>query len=121
MRFVGPKPRPNGVGDGWPVDIPAPVRLVMSEGGTRRQLYRPGQAVRVGLTAGSDRQIRRTLPAAGREAEGLHLTRTGREGCPEKPLARHPPTVPQTDTGRRVEDTQARERTLVKELGKLTP
>ena len=39
----------------------------------------------------------------------------------EKPLASRAPTVPQTDTGRRVEDTQARERTLVKELGNLTP
>jgi len=29
--------------------------------------------------------------------------------------------VPQTDTGRRVEDTQAIEKTLVKELGKMTP
>jgi hypothetical protein len=55
------------------------------------------------------------------EAEGLLPTRTRSEGRPEKPLARRVPTVPQTDTGRRVEDTQARERTLVKELGKLTP
>ena len=30
-------------------------------------------------------------------------------------------TVPQTDTGRQVEDTKARERTLVKELGKWVP
>ena len=30
-------------------------------------------------------------------------------------------SVPETDTGRWVEDTQARERTLVKELGNLTP
>jgi hypothetical protein len=29
--------------------------------------------------------------------------------------------VPQTDTGRQVEDTKAIERPLVKELGKLTP
>ena len=29
--------------------------------------------------------------------------------------------VPQTDTGRRVEDTQANGRTFVKELGKLAP
>src|SRR4051812_7143164 len=72
----------------------------------------------------SDRQIRRTgktqLPACG-EVKGLHLTRTRPRGRREKPLARHLPTVPQTDTGRRVEDTQARERTLVKELGKLAP
>ena len=30
-------------------------------------------------------------------------------------------TVPQTDTGRRVENTQANGRTFVKELGKLAP
>ena len=42
--------------------------------------------------------------------------------CQEKPLSvesRVP--VPQTDTGRWVEHTKAIERTLVKELGKLTP
>ena len=30
-------------------------------------------------------------------------------------------TVPETNTGRRVENTKALERTLVKELGKLAP
>ena len=30
-------------------------------------------------------------------------------------------TVPQTDSGGQVENTEALERTLVKELGKLTP
>jgi hypothetical protein len=42
--------------------------------------------------------------------------------CREKPLSvetRVP--VPQTDTGRRVEDTKANGRTLVKELGKMAP
>ena len=43
-------------------------------------------------------------------------------GCREKPLNEDTEAlVPQTDTGRRVEDTQANGRTLVKELGKLTP
>ena len=28
-RLVGPKPRPNGVGDGCPVDIPEPEWIVM--------------------------------------------------------------------------------------------
>ncbi len=40
---------------------------------------------------------------------------------PEKPLARSKVPVPQTDTGRRGEYPKARERTLVKELGKMTP
>ena len=39
----------------------------------------------------------------------------------EKPLVSVSLPVPQTDTGGQVEDTKAREITLVKELGKLTP
>jgi hypothetical protein len=41
--------------------------------------------------------------------------------CQEKPLVSLTLTVPQTDTGRQVEDTKACEITLVKELGNLTP
>ena len=99
-------------------------RPFSSEGGTRLQACCPGLEVRVLLIVRSDRQIRRagqTQRMAGEEVKGSHPTRTRGEGGLEKPLAREGPTVPQTDTGRRVEDTQARERTLVKELGKLTP
>jgi hypothetical protein len=95
-----------------------------AKGGRLPNLTRPGLEVRVLLIAWSDRQIRRTgqtQQVAGGEVKGSHPTRTRGEGGQEKPLAREGPTVPQTDTGRRVEDTQARERTLVKELGKLTP
>ncbi len=41
--------------------------------------------------------------------------------CQEKLLVRIRPPVPQTDTGSRVEKTKVSERTLVKELGKMTP
>ena len=42
--------------------------------------------------------------------------------CREKPLNDETQVpVPQTDTGRRVEYTKVNGRTLVKELGKLTP
>jgi hypothetical protein len=41
--------------------------------------------------------------------------------CQEKPLARSEVPVPQTDTGRRGENPKAREKTLAKELGKMTP
>ena len=42
--------------------------------------------------------------------------------CQEKPRSVEAQVlVPQTDTGRRVEDTQANGRTFVKEFGKLTP
>ena len=41
--------------------------------------------------------------------------------CQEKRLEREVVPVPQTDTGSRVENTKVSERTLVKELGKMTP
>jgi hypothetical protein len=39
----------------------------------------------------------------------------------EKPLARTQVTVPQTDAGRWEEDSKAIERTMLKELGKISP
>lgn len=39
----------------------------------------------------------------------------------EKPLVRLIVPVPETDTGRQGENPKARERTLVKELGKMAP
>ena len=41
--------------------------------------------------------------------------------CQEKLLARTILPVPQTDTGRKGENPKAREKTLVKELGKMNP
>jgi hypothetical protein len=41
--------------------------------------------------------------------------------CQEKFLSREQVPVPQTDTGRKVENTKASEKTIVKELGKMTP
>ena len=41
--------------------------------------------------------------------------------CQEKPLARIRPPVPQTDSGGQVENTEAIERIVVKELGKMPP
>lgn len=41
--------------------------------------------------------------------------------CQEKPLARILVPVPQTDTGSQDENSKVSERTLVKELGKMTP
>ena len=60
------------------------------------------------------------------EPEGLNAEPQGRKwlipGCREKRLSEEVLVpVPQTDTGRRVEDTKANERTLVKEFGKIGP
>ena len=41
--------------------------------------------------------------------------------CREKPLDRDLVPVPQTDTGSQDENSKVSERTLVKELGKMTP
>ena len=62
-----------------------------------------------------------TLRAWAGRKRGLRAKPTGRTIRLEKPLASQSVTVPHTDTGRQVEDTKARERTLVKELGNLTP
>jgi hypothetical protein len=52
---------------------------------------------------------------------GTPTTSGGRLDGREKPLARCVVSVPQTDTGGQVEQTQVDGRPLVKELGKLTP
>ena len=68
-----------------------------------------------------DRKIRSAARAWAGRKRGLTAKPTGRPIRREKPLASDLVTVPHTDTGRQVEDTKARERTLVKELGNLTP
>ena len=57
----------------------------------------------------------------GAEEERLRPDRTGVIHGRENPLASSAVTVPQTDTGRWAQDAKARERTLVKELGKMAP
>ena len=64
----------------------------------------------------------------GFQGRGVMTNRSYTTGKPlmprfrEKPLSfRHRETVPQTDTGGRVENTKAFERTRVKELGKIAP
>ncbi len=97
MSLVGPKARPQGVVDGCQVDIPEPGKCVeyvgtLLSGRLRRWLSARGLAPVV-------------RPPRGHE----NLRRSAYS------------TVPQSDTGRRVEDTKAFEITLVKELGKMAP
>ncbi len=67
-----------------------------------------------------DRQIR--LPKS-RDVMGseIRVANWLIPSCQEKPLTRDEVPVPQTDTGRQGEKPKARERTFVKELGKMTP
>jgi hypothetical protein len=63
----------------------------------------------------------RTLKTVSCEGEGREVPKPWESHCREKPLASARVPVPETDTGGRVENTEARGRTLVKELGKMAP
>ncbi len=69
------------------------------------------------------RQIRLSINTEGRGGSDLTGCREVIDATLPGKAASHNllGTVPQTDTGRRVENTQARERTRVKELGKIAP
>ena len=69
---------------------------------------------------GENRQIRSLIQP--REASVRGICPVSSEPCwREKGLARPTVSVPQSDTGRRVENTKAIGRTLVKELGNMAP
>ena len=61
------------------------------------------------------------LDEAVPQGRGHLRSRSPRKDSQEKPPADNPVARTKTDTGRREEYSQALERTLVKELGKLTP
>ena len=66
------------------------------------------------------RQIR-TWIRLSCDGEGNHSTEGHGFKLPRKASSEVRVPVPQTDTGRREENSKARGRTLVKELGKMTP
>ena len=110
MSLAGPKARPTGVVDGCLVDNPEPGLRVEAAGTRSKCVSRGwlsvlgGEATAAPLTSGT---------FGGSEAQ--------MEAAAKSRLRSVDLTVPQTDTGRQVEDTKAREITPVKELGKLTP
>jgi hypothetical protein len=57
----------------------------------------------------------------GRKGDRRIVGKLLNSNCREKLLSRVKVPVPQTDTGRRGENPKTNGRTLVKELGKLTP
>ena len=69
---------------------------------------------------GEDRQIRPLIQPRDANARGFAL-KSSEPSWREKCLARSMVSVPQSDTGRRVEHTKAIGRTLVKELGNMAP
>ena len=115
----GPKPRPKGVGDGQPVDIPVPQWLVTSEAGTQEdrhsgRLVEPVQAVK------GVRQENPPDATPSGDGEGIEY-RSGWIVPPGKAASENDCARTETDTGRRGEKPQARGRTLAKELGKIPP
>ena len=92
----------------------------MTDGVTQEGSLSPGTEDRVQARRLAARQIP-LLKRLRRDGEGKQVPKKMTLNCQEKLLGREPPPVPQTDTGRWGEKPQARERTLVKELGKMTP
>ncbi len=60
-----PKPRPNGVGEGQQVNIPAPVRVRLYDGVTQKDRRSARLEMRGGDGGGPFRQIRRAVNAEG--------------------------------------------------------
>src|SRR5690606_21575490 len=104
--------------NGW--RFPYRCATAISDGGTQEGRHRRVMDVPVQAGRACGRHIRRTHRLS-RDGEGNSVPNGPIPHCREKPLARWPAPVPQTDTGRRAEYPQARERTPVKELGKTTP
>jgi hypothetical protein len=69
---------------------------------------------------GEDRQIRPLIQPRAAMESGV-CCNSSEPSWQEKCLARSKVSVPQSDTGRRVENTKAIGRTLVKELGNMAP
>ena len=115
----GPKPRPKGVGDGQQVDIPVPPRNRLSDGATQEDRESARMEACVQAVRELGRQIRPTISSC--DGEGNIVPKFLISHCQEKPLVRLQVPVPQTDTGRRGENPKVSGRTLVKELGKMTP
>jgi len=119
LSLAGPKARPIGVADGSLVDIPEPVAVVENEGTRLKFQSRRWLSVFFGWCMG----VGKSAPdiCMAKDEWNLRGKRSWDGLRREKPRWRLHLTVPQTDTGRQVEDTKAFEITIVKELGNLTP
>ncbi len=91
----------------------------ISDGGTQKDMESAPMDVCAQAVRKLDRQIRPTISSC--DGEGTRVPKFQIPHCQENPLARSQVPVPQTDTGRRGENPKVIGRTLVKELGKMTP
>jgi hypothetical protein len=92
----------------------------LSNGVTQEDRVSAALDVRVQAARLVVRQILTTVRLSC-DGEGMLVPKFLISHCLEKLLARIRVPVPQTDTGRRGENPKVIERTLVKELGKMTP
>ena len=76
--LVGPKPRPKGVGDGQQVNIPAPLKSHLSDGGTQKDRDTSGWKWMAATVEGLPRQIR----------EAVNLEGSGEVSSLSKPTSR---------------------------------
>lgn len=104
----GPKSRPIGVDDGQQVDIPVPPPRRLSNGGTQKDKASAPLVVRVQAVRRKMRQIPFS-PTLSCDGKGHCAPESLISHCQEKPLARREVPVPQTDTGRREENSKVSE------------
>ncbi len=104
--LVGPKPIPNGGGDGEQVNIPA-HRHVAMEG--RRVVPNATYWIVVGGSRRSGRQIRLAILRVQSKGEASADPMLGSTLPRKTSKHKRDGTVPQTDTGGRVEKTKANE------------
>ena len=83
----GPKPRPNGVGDGQQVDIPVPPIHRLNDGGTQEDRVSALLDMRVQAVRLEMRQIPFPLRLSC-DSEGNIVPKFLISHCQEKPLAR---------------------------------
>jgi hypothetical protein len=101
------------------VEIPVPPNLVCTTGGRRRVENRATGRARPSSEA---EEIGKSVSSKlGCDGEGNYSTEVLDLTLPRKASRRGWVPVPQTDTGRRGENPQVLGKTLVKELGKMTP
>src|SRR5699024_12815550 len=100
-------------------DIPVPLRERLNDGGTQQDKESAPLEVCVQAVRQLGRQIRPMKPSC--DGEGTRVPMFRIPHCQEKPLVSSQVPVHQTDTRRQTENPKEIGRTLVKELGKMTP
>ena len=114
----GAKARPIGVADAQQADIPVPLHARYNRWGDREG--QPSGVLDVPVKAHRGPRVE-TSAGRPRDARRSDLVKSVIPCSREKPLGSACGARTKTDTGRRVENTEAIGETMVKELGKIVP